>query len=240
MRPCTEIENALELMFKDYPGEIWVARKDSPMIIGISDGETYVASEVPAILKYTRNVYYIGNREFAKLMPGEAHFYNLDGDEVQKETVEIKWDAEAAEKAGYEHFMMKEIHEQPKAVSDTLNSVIKDGKIDLSAVGLTEDEIKGIEQVYIVACGSAWHVGMETQYVIEDLAEIPVRVELASEFRYRKMPLNKNALVIVISQSGETADTLAALRLAKEKGIKTLAVVNVVGSSIAREADHVL
>lgn len=228
---------ALELMFKDYPGEIWVARKDSPMIIGISDGETYVASDVPAILKYTRNVYYIGNHEFAKLTPGEAHFYNLDGDEVQKETVEIKWDAE---KAGYEHFMMKEIHEQPKAVSDTLNSVIKDGKIDLNAVGLTDEEIKGIEQVYIVACGSAWHVGMETQYVIEDLAEIPVRVELASEFRYRKMPLNKNALAIVISQSGETADTLAALRLAKEKGIKTLAVVNVVGSSIAREADHVL
>lgn len=231
---------ALELMFKDYPGEIWVARKDSPMIIGISDGETYVASDVPAILKYTRNVYYIGNHEFAKLTPGEVHFYNLDGDEVQKETVEIKWDAEAAEKSGFEHFMMKEIHEQPKAVSDTLNSVIKDGKIDLSAVGLTDGEIKEINQIYIVACGSAWHVGMETQYVIEDLAEIPVRVELASEFRYRKMPLNKNALAIVISQSGETADTLAALRLAKEKGIKTLAVVNVVGSSIAREADHVL
>ena len=231
---------ALELMFKDYPGEIWVARKDSPMIIGIADGETYVASDVPAILKYTRNVYYIGNREFAKLVPGEAHFYDLNGDEIEKQTTEIKWDAEAAEKAGYEHFMMKEIHEQPKAVSDTLNSVIKDGKIDLSAVGLTDEEIKGIEQVYIVACGSAWHVGMETQYVIEDLAEIPVRVELASEFRYRKMPLNKNALAIVISQSGETADTLAALRLAKEKGIKTLAVVNVVGSSIAREADHVL
>ncbi|NCC00791.1 MAG: glutamine--fructose-6-phosphate transaminase (isomerizing) [Clostridia bacterium] len=231
---------ALELMFKDYPGEIWVARKDSPMIIGVADGETYVASDVPAILKYTRNVYYIGNLEFAKLVPGEAHFYDLNGDEIEKQTTEIKWDAEAAEKAGYEHFMMKEIHEQPKAVSDTLNSVIKDGKIDLSAVGLTEEEIKGIEQIYIVACGSAWHVGMETQYVIEDLAEIPVRVELASEFRYRKMPLNKNALAIVISQSGETADTLAALRLAKEKGIKTLAVVNVVGSSIAREADHVL
>ena len=231
---------ALELMFKDHPGEIWVARKDSPMIIGISEGETYVASDVPAILKYTRNVYYIGNHEFAKLTPGEAHFYNLDGDEVQKETVEIKWDAEAAEKAGYEHFMMKEIHEQPKAVSDTLNSVIKEGSIDLSAVGLTEEEIRAINQVYIVACGSAWHVGMEAQYVLEDLADIPVRVELASEFRYRKMSLNKNALAIVISQSGETADTLAALRLAKEKGIKTLAVVNVVGSSIAREADHVL
>ena len=230
---------ALELMFKDYPGEIWVARKDSPMIIGVADGENYVASDVPAILKYTRDVYYIGNLEFAKLIPGEVHFYNLDGDEIEKETTEIKWDAEAAEKAGFEHFMMKEIHEQPKAVLDTLNSVIKNGKIDLTSVGLTDEEIKSIEQIYIVACGSAWHVGIETQYVIEDLADIPVRVELASEFRYRKMPLNKKALVIVISQSGETADTLAALRLAKEKGIKTIAVVNVVGSSIAREADYV-
>lgn len=231
---------ALELMFRDYPGEIWVARKDSPMIIGISDGETYVASDVPAILKYTRNVYYIGNLEFARLTPGEAHFYNLDGDEIEKETVEIQWDAEAAEKAGFEHFMMKEIHEQPKAVQDTLNSVIKDGRIDLSAVGLNDEDIKETEKIYIVACGSAWHVGMEAQYIFEDLAQIPVRVELASEFRYRKMPLNQKALVIVISQSGETADTLAALRLAKEKGIKTLAIVNVVGSSIARESDYVL
>lgn len=231
---------ALELMFRDYPGEIWVARKDSPMIIGISDGETYVASDVPAILKYTRNVYYIGNLEFARLTPGEAHFYNLDGDEIEKETVEIQWDAEAAEKAGFEHFMMKEIHEQPKAVQDTLNAVIKDGRIDLSAVGLNEEDIKETEMIYIVACGSAWHVGMEAQYIFEDLAQIPVRVELASEFRYRKMPLNQKALVIVISQSGETADTLAALRLAKEKGIKTLSIVNVVGSSIARESDYVL
>ena len=231
---------ALELMFRDYPGEIWVARKDSPMIIGISDGDTYVASDVPAILKYTRNVYYIGNLEFARLTPGEAHFYNLDGDEIEKETVEIQWDAEAAEKAGFEHFMMKEIHEQPKAVQDTLNSVIKDGRIDLSAVGLNDEKIKETERIYIVACGSAWHVGMEAQYIFEDLAQIPVRVELASEFRYRKMPLNQKALVIVISQSGETADTLAALRLAKEKGIKTLAIVNVVGSSIARESDYVL
>ena len=231
---------ALELMFTDYPGEIWVARKDSPMIIGITDGETYVASDVPAILKYTRNVYYIGNLEFARLTPGQAVFYDLNGDEVQKETVEIMWDAEAAEKAGFEHFMMKEIHEQPKAVADTMNSVMKDGRIDLSDIGLSDEEMKQIDQIYMVACGSAWHVGMATQYVIEDLADVPVRVELASEFRYRKMPLNRNSLVIVISQSGETADTLAALRLAKEKGIKTLAVVNVVGSSIAREADYVL
>jgi glutamine---fructose-6-phosphate transaminase (isomerizing) len=230
---------ALELMFKDYPGEIWVARKDSPMIIGVTDGETYVASDVPAILKYTRNVYYIGNLELARLMPGEAHFFNLDGDEIEKQTTEIKWDAEAAEKAGFEHFMMKEIHEQPKAVQDTLGSVIKNNCIDLSSVEITEEEIRKIEQVYIVACGSAWHVGMASQYVIEDLADIPVRVELASEFRYRKMPLNANSLVIVISQSGETADTLAALRLAKEKSITTLAIVNVVGSSIAREADKV-
>ena len=187
---------ALELMFRDYPGEIWVARKDSPMIIGIANEETYVASDVPAILKYTRNVYYIGNLEFAKLIPGEAHFYDLNGDEIEKQTTEIKWDAEAAEKAGF-------------------------------------------EQIYIVACGSAWHVGMAAQYVLEDMADIPVRVELASEFRYRKMPVNQKARVIVVSQSGETADTLAALRLAKEKGITTLAVVNVVGSSIAREADKV-
>ncbi|SCH39654.1 Glucosamine--fructose-6-phosphate aminotransferase [isomerizing] [uncultured Coprococcus sp.] len=183
-------------------------------------------SDVPAILKYTRNVYYIGNLEFAKLVPGEAHFYNLDGDEIEKQTTEIKWDAEAAEKGGFEHFMMKEIHEQPKAVQDTLNSVIKNGAIDLSSVEITEDEIKNFEQIYIVACGSAWHVGMAAQYVLEDIADIPVRVELASEFRYRKMPLNQKALVIVVSQSGETADTLAALRLAKEKGITTMAIVN--------------
>ena len=209
------------------------------MIIGIADGETYVASDVPAILEYSRNVYYIGNLEFAKLVPGEAHFYDLNGDEIEKQTTEIKWDAEAAEKGGFEHFMMKEIHEQPKAVQDTLNSVIKNGAIDLSSVEITEDEIKNFEQIYIVACGSAWHVGMAAQYVLEDIADIPVRVELASEFRYRKMPLNQKALVIVVSQSGETADTLAALRLAKEKGITTMAIVNVVGSSIAREADKV-
>ncbi len=208
---------ALELMFRDYPSEIWVARKDSPMIIGIADGETYVASDVPAILKYTRNVYYIGNLEFAKLTPGEAHFYNLDGDEIEKQTTEINGMQKRRGKGGFEHFMMKEIHEQPKAVQDTLNSVIKDGAIELSGVEITEDEIKNVEQIYIVACGSAWHVGMAAQYVLEDLADISVRVELASEFRYRKMPLNQKALMIVVSQSGETADTLAALRLAKRK-----------------------
>ena len=230
---------ALAVMFRDYPGEIYAARKDSPMIIGVTDGETYVASDVPAILKYTRQVYYIGNLELAKLSAGHAAFYNLDGDEIEKEQVQIEWDAEAAEKAGFEHFMMKEIHEQPKAVLDTLNSVIQDEEIDLSQTGLTDEEIRKLSQIYIVACGSAWHVGMAAQYVIEDLAKIPVRVELASEFRYRKPLLDENGLVIIISQSGETADSLAALREAKSRGIRTMAIVNVVGSSIAREADHV-
>ncbi len=231
---------ALEVMFSDHPGEIYVARKDSPMIIGVNDGETFIASDVPAILKHTRNVYYIGNLEMAKISAGNAVFYNLDGDEIQKEAVEVKFSAEAAEKGGFEHFMMKEIHEQPKVVLDTLNKYIKDGKIDLSETGLDDKDIKNISQIYIVACGSAWHVGMQAQYVIEDIADVPVRCELASEFRYRKMSLDKNSLMIVISQSGETADSLAALRMAKDKGIKTLAIVNVVGSSIAREADHVM
>lgn len=230
---------AFAIMFKEYPDEIYVARKDSPMILGVSDGNCYVGSDVPAILNYTRNVYYIGNMEIGRLADGNITFYNLDGDEIEKELVEIKWDAEAAEKGGYEHFMMKEIHEQPKAIADTLNSVLKDGKLDLSAVELSDEEIKKISQIYIVACGSAYHVGVVAQYVMEDLAKIPVRVELASEFRYRKPLLDPDGLVIVISQSGETADSLAALRLAKDKGLRTLGIVNVVGSSIAREADNV-
>ncbi len=230
---------ALAVMFKEYPGEIYVARKDSPMIIGVHDGECYVASDVPAILKYARNVYYIGNLEMARLANGHVTFFNLDEEEIEKPLTEIKWDAEAAEKAGFEHFMMKEIHEQPKAVRDTLNSVMVDGKLDMSAVGLSDDDIKKIDQICIVACGSAYHVGVAAQYVIEDLAQIPVRTELASEFRYRKPLLSKNELVIIVSQSGETADSLAALRLAKDKGIKTMGIVNVVGSSIAREADNV-
>ena len=230
---------ALAVMFRDYPGEIYVARKDSPMILGVTDGECYVASDVPAILKYTRQVYYIGNMEMARLADGAVTFYNLDGDEISRELTEIEWDAEAAEKGGFEHFMMKEIHEQPKAVADTLSSVIRDGRLDLSGVGLTEEEIQGISQIHIVACGSAYHVGAVAQYVMEDLAEIPVRIDVASEFRYRKTLLDPKSLVIVISQSGETADSLAALREAKQCGVKTLAIVNVVGSSIAREADNV-
>ena len=231
---------ALALMFKDYPGEIYAARKDSPMVIGVADGETFLASDVPAVLKYTRDIYYIDNLQSVRLLPGEAHFFDLNGDEVQVECTHIEWDAEAAEKGGYEHFMIKEIHEQPRAVQDTLASVIKDGKIDLSGAGLSDDILKSISEVRVVACGSAWHAGMAGMYVIEDLAEVPVKAEIASEFRYKKMLIDKDALVVIISQSGETADTLAALRAAKANGIRTLAIVNVVGSTIAREADNVL
>ena len=230
---------ALAVLFKDYPGEIYAARKDSPMIIGVSDGESYLASDVPAILKYTRKVYYIGNMELARLTPEGATFYNLDGDEIQKDLVEIGWSAEAAEKAGFEHFMMKEIHEQPKAVRDTLASAIQDGQLQYDKLGLTPQELGDLNAVYIVGCGSAYHVGVTAQYVLEDLARIPVRVELASEFRYRTPLLPEKTLVIIISQSGETADSLAALRQAKQYGASTLAIVNVVGSTIAREADHV-
>ncbi len=230
---------ALAVLFRDYPGEIYAARKDSPMILGIKDGEQYLASDVPAILKYTRTVYYLGNLELARLTPQGISFFNLDGDEISKEPVEILWNAEAAEKGGYEHFMMKEIHEQPKAVEDTLRSVCTDGSIDLEKTGLTRDAVASFRQVWVIGCGSAYHVGVAAQYVLEDLARIPVRVELASEFRYRDPLVPENTLVVIISQSGETADSLAALRKAKEQGAKTLAIVNVVGSTIAREADYV-
>lgn len=230
---------ALAVMFKDYPEHIYAARKDSPMVIGVEDGATYLASDVTPIIEYTKNVYYIGNEQVAELGKGTVRFFNLDQEEITIEPKQVTWDAEAAEKNGYEHFMIKEIHEQPKAISDTLNSVIKNGKIDLTEVGIDETTAKNIQNIIIVACGSAYHVGMVGQYVIESAARIPVRVELASEFRYRNPILNKNDLVIVISQSGETADSLAALRLAKSEGIETLGIVNVVGSSIAREADYV-
>ena len=231
---------ALAMMFTDYPGEIYAARRESPLIVGATDDEGYVASDVPAILNHTRTVYYVDNLQAVRVLPGEAHFYDLNGDEVTVEPTVITWDAAAAEKGGYEHFMIKEIHEQPTAVRDTLQSLIKGGRIDLTGAGLTEDDLRKFSAVHIAACGSAWHVGMCAQYVIEDLAEIPVRVELASEFRYHKLLIDPDALVIIISQSGETADSLAALRAAKEKGIRTLGIVNVVGSTIAREADSVL
>ena len=231
---------ALAIMFKDYPEEIYVARKDSPMILGVSDGESYVASDVPAILKYTRNVYYIGNLEMARVRKGEITFYNLDGEEIQKQMKTIEWDAEAAEKAGFEHFMMKEIHEQPKAVQDTIGAYLKGNQIDFSEIGLEDEELASIERFYIIGCGSAYHVAMAAKYVLEDMTQIPVEIDIASEFRYRNPILVKNSLVVIISQSGETADSLAALRLAKEKGAAVLGIVNVVGSSIARESDYTL
>lgn len=230
---------ALAVMFKNYPDTIYAARKDSPMVIGIAEGASYLASDVTPILNYTKTVYYIGNEQVAELNKGSVKFFNLDQEEVEIEPKEVTWDAEAAEKNGYEHFMIKEIHEQPKAVKDTLKSVIKDGKIDVSEVGIDKETAEKLNNIIIVACGSAYHVGVVGQYVIESASRIPVRVELASEFRYRDPIMNENDLVIVISQSGETADSLAALRLAKKMNIKTLGIVNVVGSSIAREADFV-
>ena len=231
---------AFGIMFHDYPGKMYAARKDSPLIIGKSQTGCLIASDVPAILDKTRNVYYIGNHEITELSQDEIHFYNIDREEIQKEQVEIKWDAESAEKGGYEHFMLKEIHEQPRAVRDTIGAYVKDGKIDLSETGLTDEKLQEIERIYIVACGSAYHVGMVGKYVIEELADIPVEVDLASEFRYRNPKLVKNSLVVIVSQSGETADSLAALRLAKERKIPVLGIVNVVGSSIARESDYIL
>ena len=231
---------AFGVMFRDYPGKLFAARKDSPLIIGKSEEGSLIASDVPAILDRTRNVYYIDNLEIAELSGDEIHFYNIDREEISKEMVEIKWDAESAEKGGYEHFMLKEIHEQPKAVQDTVGAYVKDGKIDFSPAGITEEFLRGLERIYIVACGSAYHVGVAGKYVLEELADIPVEVDLASEFRYRDPKLVKNSAVIIVSQSGETADSLAALRLAKEKEIPVIGIVNVVGSSIARESDYIL
>ena len=231
---------ALALMFRDYPGEIYAARKDAPLILGAGSDFSCLASDVPAILNYTRSVYYIGNLEIAKLLPGELHFFDLNGDEITLEPTKITWDAKAAEKNGYEHFMIKEIHEQPEAVRNTLGSLISGGKIDLSESGLTDEVLADIDFVRFTACGSAWHVGMTGQYVLEEMAAIETRVELASEYRYRRVLPCGHELLIVISQSGETADSLAALRKAKSMGVRTLAIVNVVGSTIAHEADHVL
>ena len=231
---------AFGVMFHDYPGRLYAARKDSPLIIGRSSTGSLMASDVPAILDKTRNVYYIDNMEIAELTGDEVHFYNIDREEIQKEVVEIKWDAESAEKGGYEHFMLKEIHEQPKAVQDMIGAYVKDGEIDFSEAGLTDDTLKDIERIYIVACGSAYHVGMAGKYVLEDLAQVPVEVDLASEFRYRNPIIVPNSLVIIVSQSGETADSLAALRLMKDRDVPVLGIVNVVGSSIARESDYTL
>ena len=231
---------ALGILFADHPDKIYAARKDSPLIVGTAEGSSFIASDVPAILQYTRQVYYLENEEVACLTADDIHFFNIDEEEIQKDIVTIEWDADAAEKGGYEHFMLKEIYEQPKAVADTLNPRIVYGNIVIEELGMTDEEIRAVRKIFIVACGSAYHVGMTSKYVFEGMARIPVEVDLASEFRYRKPILDEQDLVIIISQSGETADSLAALREAKARGARTLGVINVVGSSIAREADNVM
>ena len=231
---------ALGIIFKEHPGHIYAVRKDSPLIVGHGKDGNLIASDVPAVLKYTRNVYFIQNEEIAVLTGETIAFYNVDGEEIQKGSTTIDWDINAAEKGGYEHFMLKEMYEQPQTVRDTLSPRIKDGSIVIEELGMDEEEIRGIRKIHIVACGSAYHAGVTAKYVFEGMARIPVEVDLASEFRYRNPILMDDELVIVISQSGETADSLAALREAKRKGVKTLGIVNVVGSSIAREADRVM
>lgn len=231
---------ALGILFKDFPEEIYAVRKDSPLIVGQGEEGNFIASDVPAILKYTRDVYFIDNQEIVKLTRDSLNFYNIDEEEMQKESTRIEWDMSAAEKAGYEFFMLKEIYEQPKAVADTLYPRLKDEDIVIEELGMEEEEIRNISKIYIVACGSAYHTGVTAKYVFEGLARIPVEVDLASEFRYRDPIFQPGTLVIVVSQSGETADTLAALREAKSRGVRTLGIVNVVGSSIAREADNVM
>lgn len=231
---------ALGIIFAEHPEVVYAVRKDSPLIVGRGDGGNLIASDVPAVLKYTRDVYFIENEEIAQLSTDHIAFFNVDGEPIEKESRQIEWDIHAAEKGGYEHFMLKEMNEQPKTVRDTISPRIKDGRIVIEELGMNEEEIRQISKIHIVACGSAYHTGFTSKYVFEGLARIPVEVDLASEFRYRNPILGEDALVIVISQSGETADSLAALRMAKERGVKTLGIVNVVGSSIAREADKVM
>ncbi|MCI6715460.1 MAG: glutamine--fructose-6-phosphate transaminase (isomerizing) [Lachnospiraceae bacterium] len=231
---------ALGILFADCPDQIFAARKDSPLIVGQNEEGCFIASDVPAILKYTRKVYYVDNQEVVRLRADHMHFYTVDEEEIKKTPVTIEWDANAAEKAGYEHFMLKEMYEQPKTVADTLMPRIKGNDIVIDELNMTDKEMKAISKIHIVACGSAYHAGVTGKYVIEGLARIPVEVDLASEFRYRNPILEKGAMVVVISQSGETADTLAALRESQARGFKVLGIVNVVGSSIAREADNVM
>ena len=231
---------ALGILFADHPGEIFAARKGSPLIVGQSKDGCFLASDVPAILRYTRTVYFVDEQEIVRLESDHMHFYTMDEEEIEKTPTTIEWDANAAEKAGYEHFMLKEMYEQPGTVADTLTPRIQKDRIEIEELGLDEEEIAAIRKIHIVACGSAYHAGVTGKYVVEGMARIPVEVDLASEFRYRNPILEEGAMVIAISQSGETADTLAAVREAKQRGFQVLGIVNVVGSSIAREADHVM
>ena len=231
---------ALGIIFSERPDEIVAVRKDSPLIVGLSDEGNFIASDIPAILKHTRDIYHLEEKEIVFLRKDSVKIYNTDKELVHKEVFHVDWDVEAAEKGGYEHFMMKEIMEQPKALADTLNPRIQDGEIVLDDIELTAEQLREIDRIYIVACGSAYHTGIVGKYVIEELARKPVEVELASEFRYRDPIIGERTLAVIISQSGETADSLAALRFAKEKGCRTLSIVNVVGSSIAKLSDDVI
>ncbi|MCH1951112.1 glutamine--fructose-6-phosphate transaminase (isomerizing) [Enterocloster sp. OA13] len=230
---------ALGILFKDRPGEIYAVRKDSPLIAGRSGCGNFIASDVPAILNYTRDICFVKNMEILSITKDGIRLYNIDQDELEPEFSRIDWDTEAAEKNGFEHFMLKEIHEQPKAVRDTLSPRIKDKQIVLDELKMTDEEICGLKRIQMVACGSAYHVCMSAKYIFEQLARIPVDVDLASELRYRNPVFEDHTLAIVVSQSGETADTLAALREARNQGLPVMGIVNVVGSSIAREADYV-
>ncbi len=231
---------ALGVIFSEHPDQLFAARKDSPLIVGQNEEGCFIASDVPAILKYTRQVTYVDNQEIVRLRGDHMHFYTVDEEEIKKESVTIEWDSKAAEKGGYEHFMLKEMYEQPKGVADTLLPRLKDGEVVIDELNMTDEELLSVKKIYIVACGSAYHAGVTGKYVLENLARISVEVDLASEFRYRNPVLEEEAMVIVVSQSGETADTLAALRESQKRGFKVLGIVNVVGSSIAREADSVL
>ncbi len=231
---------ALGILFADHPNEIYAVRKDCPLIVGCSPEGCFIASDVPAILKYTRTVYYVDNQEVVKLGKDGMKFYSVDEEEITKEAVQIDWDADAAEKAGYEHFMLKEMYEQPKTITNTISPRIQGDKIVIEELHMTDEELMSVKKIHIVACGSAYHAGVTGKYVVEGLARIPVEVDVASEFRYRDPILEEGSMVIVISQSGETADTLAALRESQARGFKVLGIVNVVGSSIAREADACL
>ncbi len=232
---------ALGVLCKNNPDMIVAARKEAPLIVGIGNGENFIASDIPAILKHTRSVYFLDDHEIAIIKKDSVEFIDMFGRQVEKSLFEVKWDVEAAEKGGYEHFMIKEIHEQPSAIKDTLRGrIIDDSEIVLDDVKITKEDLEKIDKIFIVACGTAYHAGVVGKYVIENLARIPVEVDVASEFRYRNPLVNERTLTIVISQSGETADTIAALKEARKKGSRVIAITNVVGSSVSREADDVL
>jgi len=231
---------ALGVICEDYPDTLVAARKDSPLIVGLGKGENYMASDIPAILEHTRDIYILEDKDVAVLTKDSVQVFDNYGALTQKEVFHVEWDVEAAEKSGYEHFMMKEMCEEPKVIKETISSRLKDGKIVLDSISITPEYLAGIEKIFIVACGTAYHAGMVGKRLIENLARIPVEADVASEFRYRDPIISDKNLVIIISQSGETIDTLFALREAKKRGARVLSIVNVIGSSIARESDDVL